>query len=259
MPEWKIGYPSGLDTAATETDGKKLYNPAFTSSASLAPSPPEKEYFEVSSVTYNSTTGNTEIVGTGVNWGTDVFANGTVVVRSWEKPAVGNGWRVASNDATTLYVAGDISGSVAAGDWLEVQNGASSVAFYTDLSQYNPIRKELKRGFQDKDFAMPYFDAGVVVPLGYSKDELSFLIHVRPTSTLTAQQVLDRLTNQLMKRLDYMGMNAYVSRNNVAPQILDMGGEQLVVYINGVQPVYDPKGLGRVIEVKVQAIIVHNK
>jgi len=259
MAEWVIGYPDGLDTAATEQDGMKLYNPAFASSASLAPSPPKKSYFSVSSVTFNSTTGNTEIVGSGVSWGVDDFANGTVVIRSWESGGVGIGWRVASNDATTLYVSGDVSGQIAVGDWMEVQNGASSVKFSTDLAQYNPIRKELKRGFQDKDFAMPYFDAGIVVPMGYSRDELSFIVHIRPTGTMTAQQVLDQLSTQLLKRLDYTGMNAFVSRNNVAPQIIDMGGEQVVAYIKAIQPVYDPKSLGKVIELKVQAFIVHNR
>ena len=260
MGEWKIGYPDGLDTAANEDAGLSLYNKVFTNSIPLAPPTPKRDFFSVSSVTYNSTTGNTEIIGSGVSWGTDDFKNGTVIVRSFESANIGTGWRVSSNDATTIYVSGDVTSSITAGDYMEVHNGASTIRFNTDLSQFNPVRKEVKRGFQDKDFAMPYFDTGVVVPLGRAKEEISFLIHAVKTPSMTVKQVVDTFEAQLLKRLDYTGMNAFVSRERVAPQVLDMDGEQVLVYIKGVQPVYDPKSLGNnIVEIKVQAFIVHNK
>lgn len=257
MAELKIGYPTGLSGVSTEDDGKALYNPFYTNSISLATVIPLWDYFVVDTVSYVAP--NTEVNVSGTPWAPNQFQNGVLIQKSIQSANIGRGWKVVSNDTDTIVISGDQTPYISAGNYMYVSNGASAINFETDLSQLNPTRIEIKRGFLNNEFEMYFGKPGIEIPMGKKAELITFVAIIRPTDTQTSQEVMDILNTQFMKKLNFKGLDSEVFKGKVAPQVLEMNGTQTLVSIEGIQPIKEPKSLGGHLELKVQCKSFYSK
>jgi len=263
MGQWKLGYPSGLESAASETAGRALYDKFSVLPITLDTTLMVRGVGQVNGDPPNSTTGiltcdnihvypstdDADFPGNTV-FASNEFNNGFVRFLSgkaggYEHNTINKSFKVDSTASNTLtytednlYLAG-----VRDGDYFEVLTGSPT---YTFPSGRNPIRRDFKKVVTlGPSMRMPIYNKGLLIPLGYSADDFVVM------SYLTSSKDVDRLDVMLSHTLSYKGFDyAYAydqgdSDKGGAPMILETGSNdarnQFLVAVSDWKIVKDAK------------------
>lgn len=236
MGQWKLGYPNGLDTQTTYDNGKALYDKYSAATITLDSTTMCRAAGQshVTPVTYTLTAdniinypnvANTIFSSAPTSFEVDEFNNGYVRFLSGTcKDLV-----YTINDTTTTTLVSDTdlqAAGVVDGDYFEVVTGSCT---YTFPSGRNPTRRDFKRVLQTDSIRFPYYEGGLVFPIGYEADD--FVISVY----LTDQRDFDRLQIMLSHKLDYKGFDALYSTggtgdnvDGIAPMVLETGSTDIL-------------------------------
>ena len=109
---------------------------------------------------------------------------------------------------------------VAGNDYFEIVTGGCSFTFPDGR---NPTRRDFKRRLDAESMRLPYYDGGLVVPRGWSQDDIVV------TTYMTNEIEIDTLEHLLNHQLDYMGFDGFYSTNElnnsdgIAPLLLQTG------------------------------------
>lgn len=242
MAQWKLGYPSGLETAASESAGMNLYDSFSVMPITLDSTLMVRGVGQVNGNPPNDTTGVLTCDNIHVYPSTDdadfpgntVFASNEFnngFVRFLSGTAAGYGasetenkaFKVDATAANSLTCTGDnlYSAGVRDGDYFEVMTGSPTFTF---PSGRNPIRRDYKRAVVlGSSQRMPVYNKGLLIPLGYQAD--SFVV----MSYFTSSKDVDRLETMLAHLVTYQGFDysyAYALGNadkGASPMILETG------------------------------------
>lgn len=230
MSSWKIGYPSGLDGVSSYDEGKTKYDKISAEVIVFDSTPMCRAVGKVSSVlgtvlTVTNITNYPNIADTSFddptnnefeldefNSGFIKFLSGTCKKKVYEITGTTAYKLTSSTDLQTEGIGGN--------DYFEVVTGGCSFSF---PSGRNPIRRDFKRRLDAESMRLPYYDGGLVVPRGWSPDDLVV------TTYMTEEKDVDRLEHLLNHQLDFMGFDAFYSTNEmdnsdgIAPLILQTG------------------------------------
>jgi hypothetical protein len=251
MSSWKIGYPSGLDGAVSYDAGKVLYDKISAEVIVFDSTKMCRAVGKVSSVsgtvlTVSNITNYPNIAETSFDnepgkFELDEFNSGFVKFLSGACKK-----KVYDITATTEYGLTSPtnlqSEGVAGNDYFEVVTGGCSFTFPAGR---NPIRRDFKRRLDAESMRLPYYDGGLIVPRGWSQDDIVM------TAYMTNEREVDTLEHLLNHQLDYMGFDAFYSTNEmdnsdgIAPLILQTGSidirNQILVNVTDYKIMKDAK------------------
>lgn len=239
MSSWAIGYVSNLDSVASETAGKALYDPWSISAITLSTKTTKRVGGRVTGIS------QTILTDTGA-FTSSSFNGGFLKMRSGD--AQGNVYKVTSNTTSTLTCeAGTtmISDGVSTNDYFEVISGSTTFTF---PSERNPIRKDYKRMMKGTYMRFPYYDGGIAISLGNEPDDFVIM------AFLASMDQFSELGMLLNNKIDYAGYDANHTSDEAAPLILEEGthdaASQYLVYAKDYKIVKDGK-MGGYIEVMI--------
>ena len=246
MGNWKLGYPSGLESAATETAGMNLYNSFSVLPITLDSTPMCRGVGQVNGNPPNNTTGvltcdNIHVYPStdgadfpgNVVFATNEFNNGFVRFLSGNAAGYGvsetenKAFKVDSTAANTLTCTGDnlYDEDVRDGDYFEVLTGSPTFTF---PSGRNPIRRDFKKVVKlGSSMRMPIYNKGLLIPLGYEADDFVIM------SYFTSEKDVNRLETMLSHLITYQGDEytyAYSTGDadkGGAPMILETGSNDV--------------------------------
>jgi len=246
MSNWKIGYPSGLESAASEAAGMALYDRFSVLPIGLDTTLMVRGVGQVNGNPPNNTTGVLTCDNIHVYPSTDdadfpgntafaanEFNNGFVRFLSGDAAGYGasetenKAFKVDSTAAATLTCAGDnlYAADVRDGDYFEVMTGSPTFSF---PSGRNPIRRDFKKmTLLGPSMRMPMYNKGLFIPLGYAADDFVIIAY------LTSSKDVDRLEVMLSHLVTYKGFDypyAYALGNSdkgAAPMILETGSNDV--------------------------------
>ncbi len=246
MGQWKLGYPNGLELAASETAGRDLYNSFSVSPIELDETlmvrgvgqvngnPPDTtagtltcDHIHV----YPSTDdadfpGNTSFVNAEFNKGFVRFLSGNAAGYG-DSETENKAFEVDATSLNVLTCTGDnlYAVGVRDGDYFEVLTGSPTFTF---SSGRNPIRRDFKKVVTlGPSMRMPIYNKGLLIPLGYEQDDFVIMVY------LTSSKDVDRLGVMLSHLVDYKGfdyMYSYALGNaekGGAPMILETGSHDV--------------------------------
>lgn len=257
MSSWKLGYPSGLDTTASYTTGKALYDGLSAVVITFDATTMCRAVGQLSTDPPNDTTGvitcdnitnypnvaNTTFGSAPTTFETDEFNNGFVKFLSGT--VKNNVYKVDDTTSNTIVCTGDNLYSAGArnNDYIEVVTGGTSFTFPTDR---NPIRRDFKRRIDAESVRLPYYGGGIVIPRGWSPDDMVIMTYI------TDERDIDRLELLLNHVLDYKGFDGFYStgasgdnESGLAPMLLQTGStdvrNQYLVYMADYKIMKDAK------------------
>lgn len=262
MSSWRIGYPSGLESAASETAGRELYDkfsvlpitldttlmvrgvgqvngaPVYVSDTTIAcdnihvyPSTDDADF-----------PGNTVFAADEFNNGFIRFLSGTA--GGYPNDDENKAFKVKDTTSNTLVFEDDITGEgIADGDYFEVLTGSPTFTF---PSERNPIRRDFKKVVAlGPSMRIPIYNKGLLLPLGYNPDDFVVMAY------LTSSKGVDRLETILSHTVTYQGFDyAYAyslgdADRGAAPMILETGTNdvrnQFLVAVSDYKVVKDAK------------------
>lgn len=242
MSSWKIGYPNGLDSVASVSIGKALYDPFSVSAITLSSKlTTERGSGQVTGIA------ETILTDTG-NFTTDQFNGGFLKMLSGS--AKGKAYKVTDTTTNTLVVK-DMDGSAAtmssdgvgANDYYEVVTGSTTFVF---PAQRNPVRKDIKIVNTGNYERYPYYEGGIAISYGRAADDIVILGY------LTSEADFKSLFILLGLKMTYGGYDGVYTPVDQAPLVLETGtadaDHQFLVYCKDVKKIRDGKK-GSIIEV----------
>ena len=255
MGQWKIGYPGELHNAASYDAGKLLYNRFGVLPISLSTNTMCRAVGQINSVgdpggsvltckniTNYPNIANTIFSGAPTVFEIDEFNNG--YVRFLSGVCENKVYKVDDTTATELDTDTDlVTAGVLPDDYFEVVSGSITFEF---PSKRNPTRRDFKRTFKGSSFRFPFYEGGIVIPIGYEPDDFVIMTY------LTDERDADRLEIICSHLLDYKGFDGMYSTggasdnsDGLAPMVLETGSNdiknQYLVYINDYKIVKDSK------------------
>ena len=257
MGQWKLGYPDALDGVANYDAGKVLYDSFGVIKLTLdttkmcravgqAAGDPSTVTMTCDNIINYPNVANTTFTAavSAAAFEVDEFNGG--FVRFLSGTCENNVYQITDTvvspknlvSATDLYAAG-----VRNNDYFEVVTGSCTFTFPTNR---NPIRRDFKRVFKGTSLRFPFYEGGLVMPIGYEADDAVVMTH------LTDERDADRLKLMLNHLLDYKGEDGLYSiggsgdnSEGLAPMILETGTNdirnQYLVYISDYKIVKDAK------------------
>jgi hypothetical protein len=241
MSNWKLGYPSGLESVASETVGMALYDkfsvlPITLDSTLMVRGVGQVNGTPTTTMTCNNihvypSTDDAAFPGNTV-FAADEFNNGFVRFLSGNAAGYGasetenKAFKVNSTGSNTLTCTENLNTvGVEDDDYFEVLTGSPTFTF---PSGRNPIRRDFKKvvvlGSSQR---MPIYNKGLLIPLGYAADD--FVV----VSYFTSQKDVDRLQVMLSHLITYKGFEytyAYAlgdADRGGAPMILETGSNDV--------------------------------
>jgi len=263
MAAWRLGFPSGLESAATETVGKALYDRFSVLPITLDSTLVVRGVGQVNGNPPNDTTGvltcdnihvypstdDADFPG-NVVFATNEFNNG--FVRFLSGTAAGDpnddenkSFKVDSTASHVLTCTGDnlYDAGVRDGDYFEVLTGSPTFTF---PSGRNPIRRDFKKVVAlGSSMRIPMYNKGLLLPMGYAPDDFVIMAY------FTSSKDIDRLETMLTHLVTYQGFDypyAYSlgdAEKGAAPMILETGTNdvrnQFMVAVSDWKTVKDAK------------------
>jgi hypothetical protein len=254
LAQWKLGYPSGLESAASETAGRELYDKFSVLPITLDTTLMVRGVGQVNGNPPNDTTGvltcdnihvypstddadfpgNTSFAVNEFNKGFVRFLSGTAA--GYPNDDENKAFKVDSTAAATLTCTGDnlYGAGVRDGDYFEVLTGSPTFTF---PSARNPIRRDFKKVVNlGPSMRIPIYNKGLLLPLGYNPDDFVVMAY------LTSSKGVD---------VTYQGFDyAYAyslgdADRGAAPMILETGTNdvrnQFLVAVSDYKVVKDAK------------------
>lgn len=257
MGQWKLGYPNALDGVANYDAGKVLYDQFGVIKLTLdttkmcravgqATGDPSTVTMTCDNIINYPNVANTTftVAASAAAFELDEFNGG--FVRFLSGTCENNVYQITDTvvspknlvSATDLYAAG-----VRNNDYFEVVTGSCTFDFPTNR---NPIRRDFKRVFKGTSLRFPFYEGGLVMPIGYEADDAVVMTY------LTDERDADRLKLMLNHLLDYKGEDGMYSTggsgdnsDGLAPMILETGTNdirnQYLVYVSDYKIVKDAK------------------
>lgn len=245
MGQWKLGYPSGLESATSEAAGMALYNKFSVLPITLDTTLMCRGVGQVNGNPPNNTTGvltcdnihvypstdGADFPGNTV-FATDEFNKGFVIFLSgtaggYPAQNENKAFKVDDTSASTLTCTGDnlYAAGVRDGDYFEVLTGSPT---YTFPSGRNPIRRDFKKMVNVSiSQRMVMLNKGLHFPLGYIADDFVIMAY------LTSSKDIDRLETMLTHAVSYEGFDYSYAFNHTgaelgcAPMILETGSNDV--------------------------------
>jgi hypothetical protein len=263
LAQWKLGYPSGLESAASETAGRELYDKFSVLPITLDTTLMVRGVGQVNGNPPNDTTGvltcdnihvypstddadfpgNTSFAVNEFNKGFVRFLSGTAA--GYPNDDENKAFKVDSTAAATLTCTGDnlYGAGVRDGDYFVVLTGSPTFTF---PSARNPIRRDFKKVVNlGPSMRIPIYNKGLLLPLGYNPDDFVVMAY------LTSSKGVDRLETILSHTVTYQGFDyAYAyslgdADRGAAPMILETGTNdvrnQFLVAVSDYKVVKDAK------------------
>lgn len=251
MSGWKIGYPSGLDSAGSYNAGKALYDKISAEVIVFDSTPMCRAVGKVSSVVgtqiqVTNITNYPNIAGTNfdsapTSFELDEFNSGFIKFLSGTLKK--NVYKITDTGSYNLISTTNLqSEGITGNEYFEVVTGGCSYSFPSDR---NPIRRDFKRRLDAESVRLPYYGGGLVVPRGWMQDDLV------ATAYMTSEIEVDRLEHILNHQLDYKGFDGLYSTDELdnsdglAPFVLQTGSidirNQLVVNLTDYKIMKDGK------------------
>ena len=246
MAQWKLGFPSGLESAASETAGMALYDRFSVLPITLDTTLMVRGVGQVNGNPPDNTTGVLTCDNIHVYPSTDdaAFPGNTVFaanefnngfVRFLSGDAAGYGasetenkaFKVDATASATLTCTGDnlYGAGVRDGDYFEVMTGSPTFTF---PSGRNPIRRDFKKVVTlGPSMRMPMYNKGLLMPLGYQADDFVVMAY------LTSSKDVDRLEVVLSHLVTYQGFDypyaqgINAATKGAAPMILETGSNDV--------------------------------
>jgi len=234
MGIWKLGYPSGLDAAASYASGKALYDPFSAATITLDSTKMCRAVGRVNSMSGTiinckniinyPNIGNSTFGSAPTTFTTDEFNSG--FIRFLSGSCINEVYKV-QDTATTQIITHDNTETegVVADDYFEVATGSATYEF---PSGRNPIRRDFKKVYKSSSQRFPFYEGGLSVPLGWEGDDFVLMVY------LTDERDWDRLQVFLAHKLDYKGFDAMYSTGGtgdnaegIAPLILETGSSDI--------------------------------
>lgn len=257
MGQWKLGYVNSLDGAVDYDAGKALYDSFGVIKLTLDTTKMCRAVGQVAGDPSTVTMTCDNIINYP-NVADTTFTN-SVIADAFELDEFNGGFiRFLSGtcennvyiitdtvvtpknlvSSTDLYAAG-----VRNNDYFEVVTGSCTFDF---PSGRNPIRRDFKRIFKGTSLRFPFYEGGLVMPIGYEADDMVIMTY------LTDERDADRLELMLNHLLDFKGEDGIYSvggsgdnSEGLAPLILETGTNdirnQYLVYISDYKIVKDAK------------------
>jgi hypothetical protein len=197
---WKIGYPSGLGSVSSESEGRALYNGIGIVPITISTIPAGGA--ATTCTGYSS--GNYYIASfdDSIAWKTMRFLDGD---------NAGETETIASLSSNKIYPS--VWHDVAMGDHFELIPSEA----YFEFSR-NPTYYDFKFVLLNKAERMPYgMEEGYCIPIGRDPDNLVF------TATFNSKVEFDSLMSLLTNPTSYTGTNAVYGADEAAPLILETG------------------------------------
>jgi len=236
MGIWKLGYPSGLDAAASYASGKALYDPFGATAITLDSTVMCRAVGQVNGSPTTTLTANNIIsypnvanttfsaAVTAAAFEVDSYNSG--FIRFLSGTAKNNVYKITDTTASTLVSATNFgTENVADDDYFEV---VSSPGIFEFPSGRNPIRRDFKKVYKSSSQRFPFYEGGLSVPLGWEGDDFVLMVY------LTDERDWDRLQVFLAHKIDYKGMDAMYSTGGtgdnsegIAPLILETGSSDI--------------------------------
>jgi len=240
MGQWKLGYPSGLESAATEIAGMNLYDSFSILPITLDTTPMCRAVGQVNgspttTLTANNihvypSTDNVDFPGNEV-FATDEFNNGFIRFLSGDAAGYVNqtenkAFKITDTTSNTLICGENLyNAGVRNDDYFEVLTGSPTFTFPTGR---NPIRRDFKKVVVLGDSQrMPIYNKGLLIPLGYAPDDFVIM------SYFTLEKDVNRLETMLSHLITYKGDEytyAYSTGDadkGGAPMILETGSNDV--------------------------------
>ena len=241
MGNWKLGYPSGLESVATETAGMNLYNSFSVLPITLDSTPMCRAVGQVNgtptaTLTANNihvypSTDDADFPG-NITFATDEFNNGFVRFLSGDAAGYGTSetenkaFKVTSTGSNTLVCGENLNAAGVEGDdYFEVLTGSPTFTFPNGR---NPIRRDFKKVVKlGSSMRMPIYNKGLLIPLGYEADDFVIM------SYFTSEKDVNRLETMLSHLITYQGDEytyAYSTGDadkGGAPMILETGSNDV--------------------------------
>ena len=265
MGQWKLSYPSGLDSAASYTAGKAIYDKygviAMTHDATKmcravgqvnSVGDPGGSVITAKNITNYPNIANTTFGSAPVAFEVDEFNNGFVKMLSGVcKKKV---YKIDDTTTTTLDTDTDlVTAGVLPDDYFECVTGGCAFEFPVGR---NPTRRDFKRTFSGESVRFPYYHGGLVIPWGWEQDDMVIMTY------FTDERDTDRLELFLNHLLDYTGFDSLystgisgVNDEGLAPMILETGSSdirnQFLVYITDYKIIKDAKRSDNIWEIMI--------
>ena len=236
MGTWKLGYPNGLDAAASYAAGKALYDPFSALAITLDSTKMCRAVGQVNGTPTTTLTANNIVNYPNVAntnfaaavsvaaFEVDEFNSG--FVRFLSGSCKNNVYKITDTTGNTLVSATNFgSAGVVDDDYFEVVTGGCTFDF---PSGRNPIRRDFKKIYKSSSQRFPFYEGGLSVPLGWEGDDFVLMVY------LTDIRDWDRLQVFLAHKLDYKGFDAMYSTGGTgdnsegtAPLILETGSSNI--------------------------------
>lgn len=236
MGTWKLGYPNGLDAAASYVVGKALYDPFSASAITLDSTKMCRSVGQVNGAPTTTLIANNIInypnvanttfaaAVTAAAFEVDEFNSG--FVRFLSGACKNNVYKITDTTTSNLVSATNFgTAGVVDDDYFEVVTGGCTFDF---PSGRNPIRRDFKKNYKSSSQRFPFYEGGLSVPLGFEADSYVILAY------LTDVRDWDRLQVFLAHKIDYVGMDAMWSTGGtgdnaegIAPLILETGSHDI--------------------------------
>lgn len=234
---WKLGYPSGLSSAASYTAGKALYDKFGAAVITLSSmkmcravgqintvGDPGGSVLTCKNIINYPNVANTVFGSAPVVFEVDEFNGG--FVRMLSGVCKNNVYRVDDTTTTTLDTDTDlVTAGVLPDDYFETVPGECTYEF---PSGRNPIRRDFKKVYKSSSQRFPFYESGLSVPLGFEGDDGVLMAY------LTDERDYDRLQAFLIHKLDYMGMDAMWSTGGsgsnsegISPLVMEAGASTI--------------------------------
>ena len=238
MSNWKLGYPSGLESAASEAAGMALYDKFSVLPITLDTTPMCRGVGQVNGTPLNDTggvltcdhihvypstddaafPGNTSFATDEFNKGFVIFLSGTA--GGYPAQNENKAFKVDDTSASTLTCSGDnlYAAGVRDGDYFEVVTGSPTYSF---PSGRNPIRRDFKKMVNvGPSQRMMMYNKGLLFPLGYVADDFVIIAY------LTSSKDANRLETMLSHTVNYMGFD-YPYASSLGDT--DLGGAPMIL------------------------------
>ena len=240
MASWKLGYPNGLDSVASEAAGEALYNAWSVSPLTLSTK-------VLANRIGGQATGVTEtsISDTG-RFITSLYNGGLVKILSGA--AKGEVYKVVSNTtgALTLKTGSTAySDGVRVNDYFEVVTGSTTFVF----ESRNPHNEDIKTEPELMIKRYPLYDGGLAIARGRKPEDLVVQAILNSEAELKMLQIMANL------KMDYSGNDGTFTTAELAPLILETGthdeDHQFLVHILSIKRVRSGARGSGIIEVQI--------
>jgi len=206
MGQWKLGYPAGLESVASEDSGRALYNKWLAEAITLSPISPAWDAFKVT----DSSGANISVPGLTAG----KFNGGYCKVRSGSDR--GKVYRIYNTTSTYLTLR-NLDNSTPTlsltNEYVEAVTGPSTFTFPLNR---NPNKQDVKIATAGEFNMFPYYTGGIAIPINYDND---FIINCR----LTSREDANKLLTFTKLKIDYSGIDAMANNTPAAPLVLECG------------------------------------